>query len=77
MGKRLNPHRRLLARQAALKQAAQNAGYEPDCGKLQQGIVRSALNLRVKPHRAMKPHSKFADNPPDPVKVTGYKLLRY
>ncbi len=42
MAKRLNPHRRLLARQAALRASAQRDS-DPDRGMLQQGRVRSAL----------------------------------
>jgi len=47
MSKRLNPHRRLLARQAALLRAVrleQSTVNGVDDAKLQQGPVRSPLN---------------------------------
>lgn len=77
MGNRVNPHRRLLAAQAALKRELQS-GYDPDGGKLQQGRVRCALTRQarwIKP--ALRPHSKFGDEPEAPVKVLGGKLYRY
>jgi hypothetical protein len=43
MAKRVNPHRRLLAAQAALRNAVQAYGNADDAGKLQQGRVRSPL----------------------------------
>lgn len=45
MAKRLNPHRRLLAKQAALLVAArkvQSANSDADMSRLQQGRVRSS-----------------------------------
>lgn len=50
MSKRLNPHRRLLARQAAALEAArveQSSVHGEEMSKLQQGLVRSALAPRV------------------------------
>lgn len=50
MSKRLNPHRRLLGKQAALirdAKLAQSATQGADMAKLQQGAVRSPLNPRV------------------------------
>jgi hypothetical protein len=44
MSKRLNPHRRLLAKQAALRRDLAEYGNASDVGKLQQGRVRSALS---------------------------------
>lgn len=44
MAKRLNPHRRLLAKQASLRADVQQYGNASDTGKLQEGRVRSALN---------------------------------
>lgn len=44
MAKRLNPHRRLLAKQAALRRDVQVYGNASDVGKLQEGRVRSALS---------------------------------
>lgn len=44
MSKRLNPHRRLLAKQAALRRDLQQYGNASDVGKLQEGRVRSALS---------------------------------
>lgn len=44
MPKRLNPHRRLLAAQAALRNVVQVYGNADDAGKLQEGRVRSPLN---------------------------------
>lgn len=44
MSKRLNPHRRLLAKQAALRRDLAEYGNASDVGKLQQGRVRSALD---------------------------------
>ena len=44
MAKRKNPHRRLLAAQAKLRQTLQAAGNAEDAGKLQQGRVRSPVN---------------------------------
>lgn len=44
MSKRLNPHRRLLAKQAALRRDLAEYGNASDAGKLQEGRVRSALN---------------------------------
>ena len=43
MAKRLNPHRRLLAKQAALWRDLQQYGNASDAGKLQEGRVRSSL----------------------------------
>lgn len=50
MGKRLNPHRRLLAKQAALlneHKQVQSVVQGADMAKLQQGRVRSPLAPRV------------------------------
>lgn len=47
MAKRLNPHRRLLARQHALRQALACEGNAADAGKLQEGRVRSPLHPKV------------------------------
>lgn len=50
MGKRLNPHRRLLAKQAqalAAERLRQSEINGADSAKLQQGRVRSPLNPRV------------------------------
>lgn len=44
MSKRMNPHRRLLAKQEALRRNLQQLGNADDMGKLQEGRVRSALN---------------------------------
>lgn len=44
MSKRLNPHRRLLAKQSALRVSLQQYGNASDAGKLQEGRVRSALS---------------------------------
>lgn len=46
MGKRVNPHRRLLARQQALRRLVAEHGNAADAGKLQQGRVRSPLNTK-------------------------------
>lgn len=56
MGKRLNPHRRLLARQAALRKDAAMYANAPDAGKLQEGRVRSSLNPRVQHTAHHGPH---------------------
>lgn len=44
MAKRVNPHRRLLAAQAALRNVVQAYGNSDDAGKLQEGRVRCALS---------------------------------
>ena len=44
MSKRLNPHRRLLAKQNALRASLQVYGNADDAGKLQEGRVRSSLS---------------------------------
>jgi len=44
MAKRMNPHRRLLAAQAKLRQTLAPLGNAEDAGKLQQGRVRSPVN---------------------------------
>lgn len=43
MGKRVNPHRRMLAYQMALRRDLVKHGNSDDVGKLQQGRVRSQL----------------------------------
>ena len=57
MAKRVNPHRRLLAAQAAARQLAQAYGNADDAGKLQQGVVRSPLNpvIQLTGYRVGKP----------------------
>jgi hypothetical protein len=81
MAKRLNPHRRLLAKQAALRNAVQLEAGDVDAGKLQKGRVRSPL-AKTNPRRQYKylvrPHSKFGDEPPDrPIIPGSAKLNRY
>lgn len=81
MAKRLNPHRRLLARQAAIRQAMARFGNAEDAGKLQQGVVRSPMArsnpLRHRKHMA-RPHSKFGDEPPPrPVIPGSQRINRY
>jgi len=44
MGKRVNPQRRLLAYQMALRRSLVEYGNAEDAGKLQEGRVRSHTN---------------------------------
>ena len=84
MAKRLHPHRRLLARQAALKHAVQvEHGRDADVG-LQQGRVRSSLARGTRPKNrvapelvkyAVRPHSKFGDEPPERPVIPGSQKL--
>lgn len=72
MSKRLNPHRRLLARQMALRRAMVKDGNAADRGKLQEGRVRSHVeniymiqvttraDWESKGKRQRKPHKPFA-----------------
>jgi hypothetical protein len=82
MGKRLNPHRRLLAAQAALLQRMRKHGNEADAGKLQEGRVRSSVaadnskqGLRRHIKYKSRPHSKFGDEPPDRPSIPGTARL--
>lgn len=85
MGKRLNPHRRLLAAQAALLQRMRVHGNEADAGKLQEGRVRSSVaadasksGLRRHLKYQTRPHSKFGDEPPErPVIPGSAKVNRF
>lgn len=47
MSKRLNPHRRLLAKQAAIRREVQQHANAMDAGKLQEGRVRSSLSPAI------------------------------
>jgi hypothetical protein len=82
MGKRLNPHRRLLADQAALLQRMWKHGNEADAGKLQEGRVRSGISpdnsksgLRRHLKYKARPHSKFGDEPPERPSIPGTARL--
>lgn len=85
MSKRLNPHRRLLARQAALRRSLAHYGNAADAGKLQDGRVRSSVapdtsksGLRRHLKYKARPHSKFGDEPPArPVIPGSQRLNRY
>lgn len=62
MGKRLNPHRRLLAKQAqalAAERLVQSVVNGEDMAKLQQGRVRSPLNPRVQLTQYAVPRSNW------------------
>ncbi len=69
--KRLNPHRRLLARQAALKACVQSQGAAADAW-FQQGRVRSSLNPRVQRKTMIPPH--FVPLPDVPTKALKAKV---
>lgn len=82
MGKRLNPHRRLLAAQAALRARLQVYGNAADAGKLQEGRVRSSVapdtskqGLRRHLKYKARPHSKFGDEPPERPRIPGSARL--
>lgn len=54
MGKRLNPHRRLLAKQAAALNAAkalQSVEHAREASMLQQGNVRSSMAISTMPSK--------------------------
>lgn len=67
MGKRLNPHRRLLAKQAQALAGArleQSALHGAEMAKLQQGRVRSHMGRgNVTSATFMQPNWTDADNP--------------
>lgn len=55
MAKRVNPHRRLLAAQMALRRDLVSAGNAEDAGKLQEGAVRSPLTTIYRGHTPPRP----------------------
>lgn len=74
MAKRLNPHRRLLAKQAALRRALAEYGNASDAGKLQQGRVRSALSPVIQLTGYATPRPAFWEGRGKPGKVVRGQL---
>lgn len=79
MAKRLNPHRRLLARQAALLNSAKlerSRAHDAEMSKLQRGAVRSSCQApRVQLTHVTAPRELPLDRPGKVGKVVRGKLV--
>ena len=79
MAKRLNPHRRLLAKQAALLNSAklaQSKAHDAEMKLLQQGAVRSSCQApRVQLTHVTAPRELPLDRPGKTGKIVRGKLV--